>query len=500
MRPSKRLRGVEPPRPHDRVAARRGAFAGLDVRVTVATEPPAPIVEICHCPGTDLLVAVNSAGACPVFDRRSGRRLCCLNATPHERVRSVFYNDANQSVITVSTRPLEEYRRLYCRSVPVSHILAGNESAHGGGVTCFVSEALTYPGFVEFDRDNHKVLTYSEVSGDYKIWDLARYELLFAVPALGISEVKMSPGVVLLIYDQQLVADPPADAPRPVVPLKVLDIEDGKLLYERQHPLVPKLPIEFVHISEQYLLVKQARCPMHIVDTHEDDAYLGRPMDVTVVPESRFSTPSSFVFLHLQRLFLAFWQNRVEAYDFRGHRVHQFEDSTLRSPDPNSYAYTLSQDHDLLLAFCRNESDTDTLAHASINVSCIRTGKLLAKLTAPRPPPVATVPSVDDVGLLVADVAARAEVVLTGIVGESVRQHAGDETGLMVSEAASAEEGVESGEGAPPLLAKPAETAAQVWAAQRIAALTKVTSVYFNEEQMELYTGNAAGQVTIWSH
>ena len=74
-------------------------------------------------------------------------------------------------------------------------------------------------------------------------------------------------------------------------------------------------------------------CPMHIVDTRRDDACL-------MVPESRFSTPSSFVFLHLQRLFLAFRQNRVEAYDFRGRRVHHFEDSTLRSPDPNSYAYT----------------------------------------------------------------------------------------------------------------------------------------------------------------
>ena len=58
----------------------------------------------------------------------------------------------------------------------------------------FESESLRYPGFVEFDDVNSKVLTYSAADKMYKVWDLKNYTHLYSITDNNIYEIKISPG------------------------------------------------------------------------------------------------------------------------------------------------------------------------------------------------------------------------------------------------------------------------------------------------------------------
>lgn len=62
---------------------------------------------------------------------------------------------------------------------------------------------MKWPGFVEFDDVNGKVLTYSATNKVYKVWDLVNYNLLYSISDKGIQEIKISPGIMLLIYNRK---------------------------------------------------------------------------------------------------------------------------------------------------------------------------------------------------------------------------------------------------------------------------------------------------------
>ena len=49
------------------------------------------------------------------------------------------------------------------------------------GSALFKSESLKWPGFVEFDDVNRKVLTYSAQDDIYKVFDLKNYTLLYSI-------------------------------------------------------------------------------------------------------------------------------------------------------------------------------------------------------------------------------------------------------------------------------------------------------------------------------
>lgn len=143
----------------------------------------------------------------PLLDAETNQRICFLNVSPDEVIRSLFYNKNNDSLITVSVYASDNFSSLKCRStrieyvhlltpqpplskkkskgaesqtiwlpVPISfcllvlhvencclficfrYIRRGKPDA---GFALFESESLKWPGFVEFDDVNGKVLTYS---------------------------------------------------------------------------------------------------------------------------------------------------------------------------------------------------------------------------------------------------------------------------------------------------------------------------------------------------
>ncbi|CAI7791990.1 unnamed protein product, partial [Closterium sp. NIES-53] len=144
------------------------------------------IVEIVAA--KDLLFTLAHSGACAAICLESRRRLCYMNVGSEEVIRSLFFNKNNDSLITVSVYAQDNFSSLKCRSTPLEYIRRGRPSE---GFALFESESLRWPGFVEFDDVNGKVLTYSADNGMYKVFDLRNYTLLYSVPDSNIQEIKI---------------------------------------------------------------------------------------------------------------------------------------------------------------------------------------------------------------------------------------------------------------------------------------------------------------------
>lgn len=77
-------------------------------------------------------------------------------------------------------------------------------------------------------------------------------------------------------------------------------------------------------------------------------------------------TPSAFIFLYENQLFLTFRNRTVAVWNFRGELVTSFEDHLLWHPDCNTNNIYITSDQDLIISYCKAESD-DPLSEASGN-------------------------------------------------------------------------------------------------------------------------------------
>lgn len=73
----------------------------------------------------DIIFALAQSGVCAAFSRETNRKVCFLNISPDEVIRSLFYNKNNDSLITVSVYALDSYSSLKCRTTPIEYIRRG---------------------------------------------------------------------------------------------------------------------------------------------------------------------------------------------------------------------------------------------------------------------------------------------------------------------------------------------------------------------------------------
>ena len=335
----------------------------------------------------EVLFGLTHTGVCAAFNRVTQRRICFLNVTPDEVIRSLFYNKTNQSLITVSVYRYDNFSSLRCRSTPVEYILRNKP---GAGFELFTTESLRWPGFVEFDDVNSKVLTYSAANKVYKVWDLVNYGLLYALSDENITEIKISPGIMLLIFAHKKNDEGAEDgaAETEAVPLKILNIEDGRVMKAFEHPLIPGQKVDFIEQFNEKLLVKQEHQNLQIVDV--------RSADTQEVNKHTFETPSAFIFLYENQLFLTFRGRTVQVWNFRGQLVTRFKDHTLWHPDCNTNNIYITSQQDLIISYCKSRipgtgpglsgAGPPTRYQGSINVSSILTGQCLAKVLDKTPP------------------------------------------------------------------------------------------------------------------
>jgi hypothetical protein len=255
----------------------------------------------------DLVFVLTFVGVCLAYDRTRGFKLLCfLNVIADEVIRSLFYNRLNCSLITVSVYRHDNFTSLRCRTTTLTAIAAGKPEQ---GVSLFTSESLQWPGFVEFDDVNKKILTFSASSSIYKVWDLATYDLRYQLSDRSIDEVKISPGIMLLIHQR--------DNRR--VPLRIISIDTGELLQAHTHTLQRAQKVLFIEQFNEKLLIKQKRTPLHMIDVADR-------WRVNEVAENVFPTPVAFIFLYENALFLTFTKRMIAVWNFAGQRVATFED------------------------------------------------------------------------------------------------------------------------------------------------------------------------------
>ncbi|XP_022888364.1 uncharacterized protein LOC111403928 isoform X3 [Olea europaea var. sylvestris] len=257
----------------------------------------------------------------------------------------------------------DHFSSLKCRTTGIEYIRRGKQDA---GFPLFETESLKWPGFVEFDDVNGKVLTYSAQDSIYKVFDLKNYMMLYSISDKNVHEIKISPGIMLLIFNKASGH----------VPLKILSIEDGTVLKSFSHLLHRNKKVDFIEQFNEKLLVKQENENLQILDV--------RNSELIEVSRTEFMTPSAFIFLYENQLFLTFRNRTVAVWNFRGELVTSFEDHLLWHPDCNTNNIYITSDQDLIISYCKADSD-DPLSEGnagSINISNILTGKCLAKIKA----------------------------------------------------------------------------------------------------------------------
>ncbi|XP_040965786.1 uncharacterized protein [Gossypium hirsutum] len=401
----------------------------------------------------DIVFALAQSGVCAAFSRETNQRICFLNVTADEVIRSLFYNKNNDSLITVSVYASDNFSSLKCRSTRIEYIRRGQPDA---GFALFESESLKWPGFVEFDDVNGKVLTYSAQDSIYKVFDLKNYTMLYSISDRNVQEIKISPGIMLLIFTKV----------GGHVPLKILSIEDGTVLKSFSHLLHRNKKVDFIEQFNEKLLVKQENENLQILDV--------RNAELTEVSKNEFMTPSAFIFLYENQLFLTFRNRTVAVWNFRGELVTSFEDHLLWHPDCNTNNIYITSDQDLIISYCKADSD-DPLSEGngsyffkfvsplcvhtmnlfdtprvtgSINISNILTGKCLAKIRASNSFPV------------------------------EEQCSCSDKCGCS---------------------SKTQSNASRI--RSRVAeALEDITALFYDEERNEIYTGNRYGLVHVWSN
>nr|XP_043636556.1 uncharacterized protein LOC122607607 [Erigeron canadensis] len=375
----------------------------------------ARVIEIVAARG--IVFALVSTGVCAAFSRDTNKRICFLNIFPDEVIRSLFYNKNSDSLITVSVYASDNFSSLKCRSTRIEYIQRGQPDA---GFPLFESESLKWPGFVEFDDVNGKVLTYSAQDSIYKVFDLKNYTLLYSIADKEVDEIKISPGIMLLILSRA----------QGHVPLKILSIEDGTVLKDFSHLLHRNKKVDFIEQFNEKLLVKQDNENLQILDV--------RNAEVKEVSKNEFMTPSAFIFLYDNQLFLTFRDRVVSVWNFRGELVTSFEDHELYHADCNTNNIYITSDQDLIISFCKSRTDdqrTETKA-GSINISSIWSGKCVAKINSSN----ATLTESEN---------ERQKIIGGNIITE---------------------------------------------------ALEDITALYYDEERNEIYTGNGHGLVHVWSN
>eukprot|EP01018_Ginkgo_biloba_P004599 Gb_06373 [translate_table: standard] len=356
----------------------------------------------------DIVFALAQSGVCAAFSREANKKICFLNISPDEVIRSLFYNKNNDSLITVSVYASDNFSSLKCRTTPIEYIRRGQPDA---GFALFESESLKWPGFVEFDDVNGKVLTYSAQDGIYKVFDLKNYTMLYSISDEHVQEIKIRASSH--------------------VPLRILSIEDGTVLKAFNHLLHRNKKVDFIEQFNEKLLVKQENENLQILDV--------RNAQLTEVSRTEFMTPSAFIFLYENQLFLTFRNRTVAVWNFRGELVTSFEDHLLWHPDCNTNNIYITSDQDLIISYCKahphGSGEEENVG--SINISNILTGKCLAKIRA------------NDPNVQISPRNRPSASTIRSTVGE---------------------------------------------------ALEDITALFYDEERNEIYTGNRHGLVHVWSN
>lgn len=361
----------------------------------------------------DMIIALTNSGLCRAFDCQSHRPLGLLNSHREEIIRSTFHNRYDNSIITVSVSRGDPTNCLRCNVVSTTYIRNGTVKQNSFHI--LENEKLSYPGFVEFDDVNGKMVSYCAQSLKYRVWSLRDYGMIFEIEGRDIQEVKISShGMLLVIYHRVRIpisthanhglTHSSWNMYEITVPMKVVDIETGEVLrslvvrvglsHELRHNATTSSnheqhavedndqsdlhPIEFVEILNDKLLLKQHGHRLRVFDVLRDDC------GANVKKINNFDIPDAFIFLYNNNVSLSFLRQGPELWDKNGRRIISLDRKHLFD-QCNTNGLYISKDQSTLVSI-GHHSQASTIERdmppyerrrAAVRVNCIHTGKIL---------------------------------------------------------------------------------------------------------------------------
>ncbi|KAL1816292.1 hypothetical protein ACET3Z_018866 [Daucus carota] len=157
---------------------------------------------------------------------------------------------------------------------------------------------------------------------------------------------------------------------------KIHSIEDGSVLKSFTYRLHRERKEEVIALCNEKLLFKQENEKLQILDV--------RTSTVIKVNGTEFKDmQSEFLFLYKKHMFLTFSNRTVAMWNFRGELVTTFEEHHFLNPADSSFNNTIytTSDEDLIISYGKAETN-DQQRNGSINISSILTGKSIAKIDA----------------------------------------------------------------------------------------------------------------------
>ncbi|KAJ5075011.1 hypothetical protein M0811_07715 [Anaeramoeba ignava] len=299
--------------------------------VSILSKKRSKIIEMTI--GEDLLFTLSDLGIGSIFDLKNPKNnLGFLNLRNDEIIRSIHFNKLNLSLITVSVFKEDEFSTLHCRTTYVEFF---KRKKSNQGNLIFESESLKWPGFVEFDDLNSKILTYCSQKLEYKIWNLKNYQCLYILNDAKIQEVKITLGIILLIFPQKSNR----------IKVKLIEIESGNEFWNRKIELKRNRGIEFIEQFNEKILIKQEREKLRILEIKTGKE--------KIIEKEIFPTPNAFIFLYYSQMILVFSSGKISLWSWNGKKIHNF--GKVMNEDQKRNQLFISKNQEFL--FCYVEDD-----------------------------------------------------------------------------------------------------------------------------------------------
>lgn len=230
------------------------------------------------------LYAVYSNGFAAVFDKFSAEYLCEVSAYPSTRVKTIYYNRVNATVIVISMTAEDDFNSLQCAYYTEEALLMPDSKSRA--VQLFGNERICSPGFIEFDENNRKILTKSKLPPNYKVWSMESYKLEIHVVHPAIEEIRFSLGYLLFLYrphNNQLLID-------------VYDVSRLAKVSAITIDLLPGVGFEFIELFNENLLIKHKNKCIFMINL--------RNRAIARVWDSEQFSPEAFIFLSEAHVFM----------------------------------------------------------------------------------------------------------------------------------------------------------------------------------------------------
>jgi hypothetical protein len=225
------------------------------------------------------LIVLSDVGEVIVYSRATDRRICCLNRA--DVAQAIFYNPNGTLIVVHSGSGDGGSGRLYVSVWCAASLDKGDPREKLIG--SFSQTSVHFPGFIEFDDVNSRIVVSVPETQLYKIWDMATYQLIFECNQF--QEMRVAKGIGVFFSS-------PKDHSLHLV---YKDMVDGAYLGSNDWMLKENARLIFIEQFHEFTLVKEEHELVKVLD--------GKRKTVLTLPQTEKFNPLCFQYTEDQEHF-----------------------------------------------------------------------------------------------------------------------------------------------------------------------------------------------------